>query len=159
MEIVSLPPADPQTLWKMFLKIVLVQVLGYHTNDDNSVYLKTLNESDNCKSSPSSYSRYKYRVCHHSLCHTAQHMSRRRQNIFTKLISVTILIPGHGVSSCGQSCACLTCPCPAFPNGPSWTRSVSPSVTLDFREALETATVGTSCSLKGFHELKSKFVM
>lgn len=24
MEIVSLPPADPQTLWKMFLKIVLV---------------------------------------------------------------------------------------------------------------------------------------
>ena len=36
---------------------------------------------------------------------------------------------------------------------------MSPSVTLDFREALETVTVDTSCSLKGFHELKSKFGM
>ena len=36
---------------------------------------------------------------------------------------------------------------------------MSPSVTLDFREALETVTVDTSCSLKGFHELIAKFVM
>lgn len=109
----------------------------------------------------SSYSRYKYRGYHHHV--TLLNTWAGEGKIYFPwpclYQSITILIPGHGVFSCGQSCACLTCPCPAFPNGPSWTRSVSRFAILDFREALETATVDTSCSLKGFHELKSKFVM